>query len=91
MDEKPIVDEKPGIITVKLLGNDNSVVEIRARPTTKIDKLLSAYASQKNVDPKNFKIMDSEGRQVRGGMTLQDAAVEDGDSLSVVMDQVGGR
>eukprot|EP01091_Cochliopodium_minus_P012280 TRINITY_DN3689_c0_g1_i1.p1 TRINITY_DN3689_c0_g1~~TRINITY_DN3689_c0_g1_i1.p1 ORF type:complete len:100 (+),score=28.99 TRINITY_DN3689_c0_g1_i1:48-347(+) len=83
-------EQKPNVLTVKILGNDGTVIEVRARPSTKIEKLLQAYAQQKNVESKQIKLMDAEGKSLSPSSTLEECEIEDGDQLSVVIHQVGG-
>ena len=84
------VKQKEQILNIIIETSDRTLTEIRAKPSTKVEKLLQAYAYMKSLNPHQFKLMDHEGRSLNPNDTLVQSEVEDGDKLSLVMHQIGG-
>ena len=88
--EKNGIIKMENIVNVKVTGPIGSEIEIRTRPTIKIQKMIDAYAQEKNLDPNVLKMINSEGTHMSRDKTLADYDVEDGDMFSIVMEQHGG-
>ncbi|KAL6077171.1 Ubiquitinlike protein [Balamuthia mandrillaris] len=82
---------KSEVITVKLAPQDGSSdIEIRARQTTKIQKLVDAWAKQRNVSSSSVRLLSPEGERLQFDWTLQQAGIRDGDQIDVMLIQTGG-
>ena len=52
-------------------------------------KLMNAYADRQGVQLRSIRFL-FDGERIREDQTPQDLELEDGDSIDVVMEQVGG-
>ncbi|ELR13447.1 ubiquitinlike protein [Acanthamoeba castellanii str. Neff] len=92
-----IVKATPGeegedaVISVKLAPQDGSgVVEIRAKGKTKIKRLVDAWAKQKSINPQSVRLLGPEGQRLNLESTLNEANINDGDQIDVMLLQTGG-
>lgn len=88
--ESNSVVNKAEALILKITGPDQTNIEIKVRFTTKVQRLLEAYANQKGMQPKEVKLIDPEGNLLNATSTIGECGLEDGDVLSVMMHQVGG-
>mmetsp|Transcript_3733 Transcript_3733/g.10238 ORF Transcript_3733/g.10238 Transcript_3733/m.10238 type:complete len:87 (+) Transcript_3733:77-337(+) len=79
------------VINVVLQKGEDQV-QIKAKPSTKICKLINAFAANKNINASDIRLINDTGKRFSSTCedTLADLGVEDGDSFDVVLEQVGG-
>ena len=68
---------------------DQTEIFFKCKPHTKMEKLMGAYANRQGVQLRAIRFL-FDGERIREDQTPQDIGLEDGDSIDVVMEQVGG-
>ncbi|KNE54471.1 hypothetical protein AMAG_17673 [Allomyces macrogynus ATCC 38327] len=89
-DHKP--DVKPGNvqqISIRLRDQQNNEIEIKARSTTKFQKIAKAYANKKGIDL-NYLRFNLDGERVKLEDSIGELDLLDGDVVDVNTDMIGG-
>ena len=97
------VEEEERPVKVKAeAGGDGSFINITVRSQTaadasfrvrrdvKLERLVNTYCGKHSLDPKAIVFLDSSGRQIRAAQTPGEVGLEDGDTIEVLLHQVGG-
>ncbi|KAI8138533.1 ubiquitin-related domain-containing protein [Fennellomyces sp. T-0311] len=93
MDADKKVDKKePGAsehINIKVVGGDNNEVFFKIKQTTPLRKLMDAYCERqgKSLDSVRFLY---DGHRVLATDTPQRLDMDDGDTIDVMVEQIGG-
>ena len=75
--------------TVCVQDQSGEVVEIKCKPSTRLHKIMVAYADQKRIDPGAFRWV-FDGQRVSANATLEQIGFADGDYLHTMVEQVRG-
>lgn len=87
-EQKPNVGG-PEHLNLQVKSQDGTVVHFKAKVTTPFRKLMTAYCERQSVTSESVVFL-FEGERLRGEQTPQEVGMEDGDSIDVVIHQVGG-
>ncbi|RLN24064.1 small ubiquitin-related modifier 1-like [Panicum miliaceum] len=83
-------------------GGDGSLINItvhsqtaadasfRVRRDVKLERLINMYCGKHSLNPKSVVFLDPYGRNIRADQTPAEAGLEDGDTISVHLHQLGG-
>ena len=82
-------ESKPDTLNVKVVSQDGTEIFFKCKPHTNMSRLMNAYATRQGVNLKSVRFL-FDGERVREDQTPKDLGLEDGDSIDVVMEQVGG-
>ena len=74
-------------LRVKDKKEDDSVFNVK--PLTYLSDIFDAYCSRKGLDPKAIRFL-FDGVRVTGNQTPKELEMEDGDELTIVLEQQGG-
>ncbi|CAL6350801.1 unnamed protein product [Bathycoccus prasinos] len=77
-------------INLKVKDQDNAEVHFKVKMGTKFKKIFDAFLQRKSLQPGSVRFL-FDGERVREDQTPQELDMEDGDSLDVMMEQVGGK
>merc|ERR1711974_204478 len=92
-EQKPIPTpegEVADVLAIKINSHDDSEnIEIRAKKSTKISKIISAYAKQKLIDASSVRMIYL-GQRLNPQQTLGEIGITNEDSLDVILEQIGG-
>mmetsp|Transcript_4325 Transcript_4325/g.9375 ORF Transcript_4325/g.9375 Transcript_4325/m.9375 type:complete len:93 (+) Transcript_4325:196-474(+) len=80
-------ESEPISIFVKDQSGDQ--VQFKVKSHTKFEKIFSAFATKKSLDPSTLKFV-FEGERVLGTHTPGDLQMEDNDTVDVFIQQLGG-
>ncbi|KAF7732846.1 dolichyl-phosphate-mannose-protein mannosyltransferase pmt3 [Apophysomyces ossiformis] len=76
-------------INLKVVGNDNNEVFFKIKRSTQLKKLMDAYCDRQGKSPNSVRFL-YDGHRVLPQNTPQDLEMEDGDSIDVMVEQIGG-
>jgi small ubiquitin-related modifier len=65
-------------------------LQMKAKMSTKVSKVLEAWCKSHNLDEKHVRLM-VHGEHLDKSKTLKECGVEDGDTIDAVIEQTGGR
>jgi small ubiquitin-related modifier len=82
-------EAKPDTLNVKVVSQDGTEIFFKCKPHTNMSRLMTAYAQRQGVNLKSVRFL-FDGERVREDQTPKELGLEDGDSIDVVMEQVGG-
>merc|ERR1711959_606408 len=88
-DEEEKKEDKGEHINLKVKDQDNAEVHFKVRTGTKFKKIFDAFLQRKSLQPGSVRFL-FDGERVREDQSPQELDMEDGDSLDVMMEQVGG-
>ena len=71
------------------MSQDGTEIFFKCKPHTNMSRLMTAYAQRQGVNLKSVRFL-FDGERVREDQTPKELGLEDGDSIDVVMEQVGG-
>lgn len=77
-------------INLKVRGQDGGIVHFKIKKNTSLKKLMTAYCERANVQRNVVRFL-LEGRNVQDNDTPLGLEMEEGDTLEVYAEQVGGR
>lgn len=76
-------------ILLCLWAQDGTEIFFKCKPHTQMKKLMDAYANRQGVNLNSVRFL-FDGERLQGHQTPTDIGLEEGDSIDVVMEQVGG-
>ncbi|KAM0752005.1 ubiquitin-like protein [Meredithblackwellia eburnea MCA 4105] len=82
------MSEESKRISITLRYQDNTT-EFKVKPTTRFKKIINSFAEKNGMDPQSLRILN-QGERIQLENTVEQAEVEDDDTLDVMMDQIGG-
>ena len=88
-DATAVPDPDAKHINLKVLGADQGVVHFKIKKNTSLKKLMTAYCERANLQRGNVRFL-LEGRNVQDNDTPLSLEMEEGDTLEVFQEQVGG-
>jgi len=88
-EQKPNVTGAAEHLNLQVKSQDGTVVHFKAKVTTPFRKLMTAYCDRQSVAADSVVFM-FEGERLNGNQTPQEVGMEDGDSIDVMIHQVGG-
>jgi small ubiquitin-related modifier len=86
--ESPAVDSS--LINIKVRSQTAADVYFRVKRDAKLRRLIDKYCREHSLDPKAVKFLGPDGSFLQAEQELDEAGLEDGDDISLVLDQVGG-
>ncbi|RCV28175.1 hypothetical protein SEVIR_5G389800v4 [Setaria viridis] len=90
----PTVKAEPGgdgaLILIKVQSQTAEDVFFRVKRNVKLRRLIDMYCGKHSLHPKAVKFVGPDGRYIRAEQTPEKVGLEDGDEISVVLDQEGG-
>lgn len=84
---KPTGDD--AVITIRVRDSQQAEVAFKVKKSTKMSKILEAYASRKGVQTESVRLLH-EGRRVTKDDTPKMLELEDNEVLDAVVEQTGG-
>eukprot|EP00884_Botryococcus_braunii_P014933 jgi/Botrbrau1/23440/Bobra.106_1s0001.1 len=86
-DVKP--DNLDNTINIKVRGQDQTLLQFKAKRTTQFRKLFKAYCERQSVSM-DAVVFLHEGTRVRAEQTPEELDMEDNETLDVMVSQIGG-
>ncbi|KAG0377785.1 Small ubiquitin- modifier 2 [Mortierella sp. AD032] len=88
------VDKKPEAgavehINLKVVGQDQSEVFFKIKRSTQLKKLMEAYCERQGKHVGSVRFL-YDGERIQPTNTPNELEMEDGDSIDVMVEQVGG-
>ncbi len=87
--EPPHSTSNKNQFTVKVVAQSGEDVIFKVTPTTKLSKLMDAYLKRSGLEKTSVKFM-VDGQRVNDQHSIEEAGIQDGDQIDVVIEQVGG-
>ncbi|ETI22125.1 hypothetical protein G647_06197 [Cladophialophora carrionii CBS 160.54] len=75
-------------LNIKVTDGNNEVF-FKIKKSTKLEKLMKAFCERQGKDPKTARFL-FEGQKVQTGDTPESLEMQDGDSIEVHQEQIGG-
>ncbi|KAK6907685.1 hypothetical protein V866_003489 [Kwoniella sp. B9012] len=88
-EAKPKPEADPNTLNIKIVSTNGDEVFFKIKKTTKLNKLKSAYADRVGTDVAAIRLL-FDGQRILDDQTANDLDLEDGDSIEVLLEQVGG-
>ncbi|KAI8378050.1 ubiquitin-related domain-containing protein [Radiomyces spectabilis] len=76
-------------INLKVVGSDNNEVFFKIKRTTQLKKLMDAYCDRQGKSPNSVRFL-YDGNRVLPTHTPNELDMEDGDTIDVMVEQIGG-
>lgn len=76
-------------IKLKVVGQDNSEVHFKVKLTTNMGKLKKSYSDRQGVPVNSLRFL-FDGKRINDDETPKQLEMEDGDTIEVYQEQVGG-
>ncbi|CAO0789796.1 unnamed protein product [Mucor circinelloides] len=76
-------------INLKVVGSDANEVFFKIKRSTQLRKLMDAYCERQGKQPGSVRFL-YDGTRVMPGDTPNDLDMDDGDSIDVMVEQIGG-
>ena len=92
-DVKPDVkpDVVAGQLNVKVAAQDGTEVHFKIKGTTVMKKVFDSYCQRQGIaDSKAVRFLDPEGERINPEFSAEKVGLEDGDTIDVFFEQVGG-
>mmetsp|Transcript_7211 Transcript_7211/g.14747 ORF Transcript_7211/g.14747 Transcript_7211/m.14747 type:complete len:96 (-) Transcript_7211:275-562(-) len=89
MSDEPPEEKKPESLNLKVVTQDGAEVFFKCKPTTPFEKLMKAFCQRQGVEMASVRFL-FDGNRIRETQTPSELDMEDGDSIDVVVAQVGG-
>lgn len=89
-DIKPKVDGGNEIIQIKVSNQEGNEVLFKIKKSTPLKKMMTAYCEAKSLSDSNAIRFTYKGARVRETQTPLDLGMEDGDSIDILNEQIGG-
>jgi hypothetical protein len=89
-DEPEDHEPKPESLKLKVRMDGGGEVTFNVKTTTKLSKLMDAYAKQQGQEVKYLKFFTPDGKRVLVDHTPAELELEDGDMIDVFLHQLGG-
>ncbi|KAI9268215.1 ubiquitin-related domain-containing protein [Phascolomyces articulosus] len=94
MDADKKVDKKEPTsgnehINIKVVGGDNNEVFFKIKQSTPLRKLMDAYCERQGKSPGSVRFL-YDGHRVLATDTPQGLDMDDGDTIDVMVEQIGG-
>lgn len=89
----PAPDVEPGKITIIMefiLDKELPTLELKAKPTAKVDRVLKIAAQRSEVPERRLRMIFN-GTRAQDHETLSELGVEDGDYIQVMQEQTAGK
>ncbi|KAK9728985.1 SUMO protein smt3 [Basidiobolus ranarum] len=85
------VDKKESTehINLKVVGNDHNEVFFKIKRTTALKKLMEAYCDRQGKSVSSVRFL-YDGVRIQPHNTPSELEMEDGDSIDVMVEQIGG-
>ncbi|KAI9297107.1 ubiquitin-like protein [Neoconidiobolus thromboides FSU 785] len=94
-DEKKIIEGQGSEeaskehINLKVVGSDQNEVQFKIKRNTPLKKLMDAYCTRAGKDSTTVRFL-YDGVRIQGTSTPVDLEMEDGDTIDVMVEQIGG-
>ena len=80
---------RPADLTLECHSRALTAVFFKCKPDTKLEKLMRAFCTRQGVAMESVRFL-FDGNRIRENQTPNELEMEDGDSIDVVVAQVGG-
>jgi len=89
--EKPMEKKEGGSehINLKVVGNDHNEVFFKIKRSTNLKKLMDAYCERQGKSTSSVRFL-YDGIRIQPTNTPNELDMEDGDSIDVMVEQIGG-
>lgn len=88
-DEQPKTEGDSGTITVKVRNQSGDEMIFKVKKTTKMSKIVGAYAERTGLQPGTFRFM-FDGQRVKDDDTPKMLEMEENDQIDVLIEALGG-
>ncbi|GBG00158.1 hypothetical protein Rsub_12977 [Raphidocelis subcapitata] len=88
-ETKPLPKQEGGVINLIVKDQTGAEVHFKVKSHTKLEKVVNAYCQKKAIEPTSVRFV-FDGTRVNPNSTPQDLGMDDGDSIDVFQEQVGG-
>jgi small ubiquitin-related modifier len=78
------------LINIKVTSQTAEDVFFRVKRSVKLRRLIDMYCGKLSLNPKVVKFVGPEGGFLRSEQRLDEIGLDDGDEISLVLDQKGG-
>ncbi|KAK9808175.1 hypothetical protein WJX73_005370 [Symbiochloris irregularis] len=85
-ETKPKVEQAFQLVVKDQTGGE---VHFKVKPTTKFEKIMASYATNKSIDQKSIRFL-YEGRRLKPEETPDMLGMESEDVIDAVIEQTGG-
>ncbi|KAI8812964.1 ubiquitin-related domain-containing protein [Cladochytrium replicatum] len=89
-DASQPADKKVEHINLKVVGSDNTEIAFKIKRSTPLSKLMDAYIQKTGLDRNSIRFL-FEGDRLQPHNTPDELDMEDGDQISVAVQQLGGQ
>lgn len=79
----------PDKMRVNVIDQDNQSLSFDITPRTPMSRLMDAYASRKGLKPASLRFMVN-GQRIKDDQTAKELELEEGDTIDVMQEQLGG-
>lgn len=76
-------------LNIKVTDGNNEVF-FKIKKSTKLEKLMKAFAERQGKDPRAIRFL-FDGQNINGDSTPDSLEMQDGDTIEVHQEQIGGR
>ncbi|CAO3691042.1 unnamed protein product [Rhizopus stolonifer] len=76
-------------INLKVVGSDKNEVFFKIKRSTQLRKLMDAYCERQGKTPGSVRFL-YDGLRVKDNNTPNELDMDDGDSIDVMVEQIGG-
>ena len=87
LDVKPKVNE---IIQIKVANQEGNEVLFKIKKSTSLKKMMDAYCNAKSLSDSGAIRFMFQGARINANQTPNDLGMEDGDTIDVMNEQIGG-
>ncbi|KAG0253498.1 hypothetical protein BG011_006339 [Mortierella polycephala] len=87
VEKKP--ETSPEHINLKVIGQDHSEVFFKIKRSTQLKKLMEAYCDRQGKAHTSVRFL-YDGERIQPTNTPNELEMDDGDSIDVMVEQVGG-
>ncbi|KAI8470055.1 MAG: small ubiquitin-like modifier 1 [Monoraphidium minutum] len=89
-ETKPQPKQEGAVINLVVKDQTAAEVHFKVKTHTKLEKVITAYCTKKAIEPSSVRFV-FDGTRINPNSTPEDLGMEDGDSIDVFQEQVGGR
>jgi small ubiquitin-related modifier len=89
-ETKPVPKQEGSIINLIVQDQAGAQVHFKVKTHTRLEKVIAAYCQKKAIEPSSVRFV-FDGTRVNPASTPEDLGMDDGDSIDVFQEQVGGQ
>lgn len=88
-ENRPQPKQEANIINLVCKDQTGTEVHFKVKLHTKLEKVFAAYCAKKSIDVNSVRFV-FDGSRVQKDQTPQDLGMDDGDTIDVFQEQIGG-